>query len=248
MSDDGALERLSKKINTPEGTGEVLRSEVSNRVPSAPREWGAPPTGASVKKRFRITLLEVVFGGSVVFFVGAVVFAFLLLFSGNNTVSTKNVDIAVSGPTEIGAGNTLDLQVVITNRNTVPMELPDLIVEFPAGTRSDADVSVELPRVRKSLSTIEPGQSVHETVRAVLFGQEGSEAIVKASVEYRVPASNAIFFAEATYSALINQAPASITVSGFGPGCVVYGSGEFKRSRGSFEHVAASRISTGFFL
>ena len=213
MPDDDALERLSKKLNAPKGVEEPFRSQVSTRVSSAPRGWTEPPASTPSRSRIRFTPLEVLFGASVVFFVGAVVIAFLLFFSGNNTVSTKNVDIAVSGPTEIGAGNTLELQIVITNRNAVPMELPDLIVEFPPGTRSDTDISVELPRIRMPLGTIESGQSVHETIRAVIFAVEGSEARVMASVEYRVPSSNAIFVAEATYSALVNQAPASITVS-----------------------------------
>src|SRR3989344_4159961 len=213
MPDDGALDRLSKKLNTPDGVEESMRSSVSPLVSAAPRAWTEEKKSTPLRPWIRFTPLEIIFGGSMVFFVGALVAASLLFFSGNNTVSTKNVDIALSGPTEIGAGNTLELQVVITNRNAVPMELPDLIVEFPSGTRSDTDISVDLPRIRRSLSTIEPGQSIHETVRAVIFGQEGSEALVTASVEYRVPSSNAIFVAEATYSALVNQSPASITVS-----------------------------------
>ncbi len=216
MSDDDALERLSKKLNTPNATEELVRAYVPARASVVPHDWNEPaPSTESRRARswIRFTVLEFLFGVSVVFFVGALAVSYLLFSSGNNTVSTKNVDIAVSGPTEIGAGNTLDLQIVITNRNAVPMELSDLIVEFPVGTRSNTNISVELPRVRKSLGTIESGQSVHETVRAVIFAVEGSEVLVKAAVEYRVSSSNAIFVAEASYSALVNQSPAVITVS-----------------------------------
>ncbi len=156
--------------------------------------------------------LELVFGGSIAFFVIALVVSGLLFFGGNNTISTKNVDVAVNGPTEIGAGATLPLNIVITNRNAVPMELADLVVEFPPGTRSDTDVSVNLPRTRQSIGTIQPGESINRTIRAVMFAAAGSDVVVKVSVEYRIASSNAVFVSDATYTAKINQAPASITV------------------------------------
>lgn len=150
--------------------------------------------------------------GSIVFFVIAGISAGYLFFSGNNTVSTRNVSIALDGPTSIRAGEVLPLQITITNRNSVPMELTDLVVEFPPGTRSEADVSVQLPRIRESLGTINSGESVNKTIRAIMFGQADANLSIAVSVEYRVPSSNAIFLAEATYTLPISQSPASITI------------------------------------
>lgn len=159
-----------------------------------------------------MSYLELFFVVSIVFFVVAGAFAAYLFFSGSNTVSTRNVSIAIDGPTSIRAGESLPLQIVITNRNTVPMELADLVVEFPRGTRSEADITVDLPRIRESLGTVNPGESVNRTVRAVIFGSSGSTAEIGVSVEYRVPSSNAIFVSEGSYSVPISQSPASITV------------------------------------
>ncbi|MEK9176814.1 MAG: hypothetical protein AAB923_00805, partial [Patescibacteria group bacterium] len=46
-----------------------------------------------------------------------------------------------------------------------------------------------------------------------IFGQEGESVSIKASAEYRIPSSNAIFISEGNYITKINQAPASIVVS-----------------------------------
>lgn len=192
-------------------THTVRRSPIPEDHTTAPTGWHEEVTPQRAKPRLRT--IEIVFLSSLAFFVLAAGGAALLFFSGTNTVSTKNVAINVAGPTSIRAGDTLTLQIVVTNKNTVPMELTDLVVEYPSGTRSEPDVSVELPRVRESLGTIDPGASVNRTERSVIFGTAGTVATVKISVEYRVPSSNAIFHSETMYSVPVSASPASINVS-----------------------------------
>lgn len=93
------------------------------------------------------------------------------------------------------------------------MNLTDLLVEFPIGTRSSKDVSIELPRQRESLGTIDPGASVNRTIKAVMFGDTGTPLAVVVTAEYRVPGSNAVFQSAETYTATISQSPATVTVS-----------------------------------
>jgi len=212
MPDNDSLDRLSKKLNTKNVLDGIRRSPLAEHQSKARHGWQAPPGAPRKKTPRHFGAFELLFGASAVFFVIALFVSVLLFASGNNTVSTRNVDVVISGPTEIGAGDTLSLQIAVTNRNAVPMELTDLIVEFPPGTRSDADVSIELPRIRESLGTIEPGESINRTVRAVVFGESGSDIAVKASVEYRVPSSNAVFISDTNYLAKLNKSPASIVV------------------------------------
>lgn len=216
----GALERLAKKLDSRgrEDTS-IRRSSFMRRASSQAEPWkngGQAPAkrtpAAPPKKRRHLSLLEAAFIASAVFFIGAGVFAGFLFFSGTNTVSTRNVAITIDGPTSIRAGETLPLQIVVTNQNSVPMELTDLVVEFPPGTRSDTDVTVELPRIRETLGTITPGESVSRTVRAAVFGQADTSLEIKVGVEYRVPSSNAIFLSEERYTLPVSQSPASITV------------------------------------
>ncbi|MBX9765245.1 DUF11 domain-containing protein [Patescibacteria group bacterium] len=212
MPDDGALDRLSKKLDSGKSETGIQRASLYTSYDGAPQDWKPELEPEPDMKKKKAKPLEVIFAGAVVFFVIAVAVSVFLFFGGNNTVSTKNVDVQISGPAQIGAGSTLSMQVVVTNRNSVPMELADLVVEFPQGTRSDFDIAVELPRIRESLGTIKPGESVNRTVRAVLFGLQGTNADIKAAVEYRVPSSNAVFVSEALYTVNLNESPASISV------------------------------------
>lgn len=215
--EESALKRLEKRLDSRSSDQEAL--SVQRTRPAGQRSQSATKTAwkrPNLRPRppRRIRWSEIAFIGSIAFFIIAALFAAFLFFSGNNTVSTRNVDIAVDGPVSLRAGEVMTLQVVITNRNTVPMELADLVVEFPSGTRSETDIAVELPRLRESLGTIQPGESVNKTIRAVIFGSAETEAKTNITVEYRVPSSNAIFFGEEEYSLAISQSPASIVVEG----------------------------------
>lgn len=211
--DNDALERLELRVESKEGSEPTVRRELRERSEGTPRAWAT--RAAPQKPWFRLpsfSPLEYLFAFSIIFFIGAGTLASLLIFSGSNTVSTKNVDVSVSGPTSIRAGDEVTLQVVITNRNAVPMNLTDLLVEFPIGTRSTRDVSVDLPRLRESLGTIAPGASVNRTIKAVMFGQAGTALSVSVTAEYRVPSSNAVFQSSSDYRTTISQSPATVTV------------------------------------
>lgn len=211
--DNDALERLELRVDGKEPPEPTVRRDLRQQAETTPHAWAQSTYKKSMFSVFkRFSPLELLFASSIIFCIGAGAIASLLIFSGNNTVSTKNVSVTVTGPTAIRAGEEVTLQVVITNRNSVPMELTDMLVEFPTGTRSPNDVSVDLPRIRESLGTIDPGSSVNRTVKAVMFGEAGVPVAVTAKAEYRVPSSNAVFQTESTYRAAISQSPASITI------------------------------------
>lgn len=216
IDDNSALHRIEKKLDSRNGDfsqSGIRRSQFSaDQRGNAKTGWERPQL--SPRSARRIAWTEIAFIGSIVFFVFAAAFAAFLFFSGTNIVSTRNVSIDIDGPTSIRAGETVTLQVVVTNRNSVPMELADLVVEFPSGTRAAEDISAELPRLRESLGTVAPGASVNKTIRAIMFGSADTEVATKVTVEYRVPSSNAIFYGEATYNTLISQSPASISIGG----------------------------------
>jgi len=147
----------------------------------------------------RSSIFKKIFFASFTFFVIATVTAAFLFFGGGNVVSSDNVDIEILGPVSTQGGDELSLQVVITNNNPAPLQLSDLVIEYPQGTHSPQDQSKELPRYRKSLGAIAPGETVNEIVRSVLFGEEGTEKEIRMALEYRIEGSNAIFVKEKTY-------------------------------------------------
>jgi hypothetical protein len=157
-------------------------------------------------------MIRTIFLGSLAFFLISLGIAAYMFLAGSNVVSADNIDINVTGPLAIPGGEELVLQLGVINRNPVPIKLVDLVVEFPEGTRSAADTSIDLPRYRESLGTISSGEQVQSTVRAVLFGTEGSEKNIRITVEYRIDGSNALFFHEREYSVKISSSPVTISV------------------------------------
>jgi len=127
-------------------------------------------------------------------------------------VSSKNIDISVSGPVLIGGGEILTFQVDVSNRNNTRLETVDLIIEFPEGTRSASSTDDELTRLRQSLGDIGSGDRVTQTVSARLFGEEDAQKQIIIGVEYRVADSNAIFLKEKTFDIQIGTAPISFLV------------------------------------
>lgn len=149
---------------------------------------------------------------SLVFLLGAMLYALFSFGTGQGTISSRNIIIKVSGPISVSAGETLSLELDIKNNNNVNLELADLLVEYPEGTREAENLSTELKRYRKSLGDIPSDRRVQTTIDSVLFGEEGEEKTISIGVEYRIPGSNAIFFVEKKYKVKIISSPLSMNV------------------------------------
>ena len=157
-----------------------------------------------------------VFLAAVLFFLGAVgFFGYYFLFGGGSLpASPENIDIAISGPPQVAGGEPTELQVSVVNRNKIPLELADLVVKYPDGTRSPTDYASSLPSQRISLGTIEPGGRRQGTVSAIFDGSEGQHATVKVNLEYHTTGSNAIFVANSTYGLNFSSSPITLTIDG----------------------------------
>jgi hypothetical protein len=158
-----------------------------------------------------------VFIGSVIFCILALGIALYNFFGGTNFVSGDKVDIFVTGPTSITAGEPMSFNVVIKNNNTSDLQAADVLVEYPDGTRDATDLNKELkrePGLAGKEGTVSAGSLSEKNYKAVFFGAESEKKTVKVSVEYRVLGSNAVFHKEKDYDVLISSSPISMTVTG----------------------------------
>ncbi len=158
----------------------------------------------------RTSLFKKFFIFSVSFFLMALAYGSYMFFAGGNTVSNNNIDISILGNTFTAGGEELPMQISITNKNTLALDLVDLVIEYPKS--SSGDLAGEIERIRESLGTIPSGAIRNENVRIVLFGEQGSIRPVKVAIEYRVEGSNAIFVKEKTLDININSTPINISV------------------------------------
>lgn len=152
---------------------------------------------------------------AVLFFAAAILYFgyYFTIGGGASSASVGNIDIVISGPPQIAGGDPTQLQISVTNRNSVPLQLADLVINYPSGTRSPTDLSTELSSQRISLGTIEAGGRRQGTVTAIFAGGGGA-AGVKVELEYRIAGSNAIFVASSNYQAQLSSSSLTLTISG----------------------------------
>ncbi len=188
---------------------EPVPEEWAPEEASTPRVLKAPRFIGATRSALRLFL-----GAAILFFVGAVgFFGFYFVFGGGSSaVSPGNIDIVVSGPSRIPSGAPSELQVSVVNRNQAPLEYADLVIRYPAGTRSSADLETELPVQRISLGTIPSGARRQGTVSAVFNGIEGVRSSAKIELEYRLGGSSAIFTASNEYSFVYASSPITVAV------------------------------------
>ncbi len=147
---------------------------------------------------------------SIAFFVLAVSYASYMFFAKGNTVSNNNIDISILSNAFTAGGEEYPLLLEISNRNNSPLELVDLVVEYPKSSQDS--LSQDNEHLRLSLGTIPAGGVRNENVKLVLYGEQGSTRPIKISIEYRVEGSNAIFVKEKSYEVSINSTPINISV------------------------------------
>jgi hypothetical protein len=170
------------------------------------------PRGMNIARSLLMWLL----GFAILFFVAASAY-FLFFFTfggGSNGASASNIDIAITGPSQVASGNKTELQIAITNGNTASLELTRLIVSYPNGTRSPADFTTAQPQWTQSLGTIHPGETRRGVAYAVLNGTQGSQGSIKVELQYRLNGSNAVFTASNDYAFTYGSAPLSVVVEG----------------------------------
>lgn len=216
MDEKDRINRLRKKLYSRTSKSEDQeRHGFRPGQSSVKKSWSQPEMKKVMPIKEKRSLLGLFFIVSVLFFIGSALFGSFYFLGEKNIVSADNVEITIQGPTAIGGGETLGLQISIVNKNSTTLELADLLVEYPDGTRSPDNLGRELTRLRDSLGSIQPGDRVKKNVEAILFGEENTQKEIKVTIEYRVAGSNAIFFAEKSYQVTLSSSPVSISVRSF---------------------------------
>ena len=204
------LERLKRRLYTPqENLTSIRRGEFSPRETASTAAWSAPAATIPPRKKFWSPLV-IVFFIALIFFLGAAGAAVYVLYRGNNVVSPANVELTVTGPDTVKAGEILTLQVLITNHNRLALEAVDLLAEYPAGTRAPADFNTPLTRQRWSLGTIGAGGLATQTIKAVVFGEKAVEREIRLKLEFRLADSNAIFDRLGIYRYRVSDSPLAL--------------------------------------
>ncbi|MES2315468.1 MAG: hypothetical protein V4486_01900 [Patescibacteria group bacterium] len=209
------IEELKRKLFSRNYQTKIEHREsfTDMKTPNIPASWGE---GVQVAKDLgekffqKTTFFKKFFLFSLGIFVLALGYASYMFFVSGNTVSNDNIDISILGNAFTAGGEELPLQISVTNKNTSPLQLVDLVVEYPKSSETLSGSDTE--RIRESLGTIDAGAIRNENIKVVLFGEQGTVRPIKVSIEYRVEGSNAIFVKEKSYDVNINSTPINLSV------------------------------------
>ncbi len=177
-----------------------------------PDSWKTEEPKENMSDNFfvKTSLFKKFFVFSVIFFVLSLSYASFKFFIGDNTISNDNIDIAILGNAFTAGGEELPLQVEITNRNSLPLDLVDLVMEYPKS--ATGDLSQGTGHFRESLGTIPAGAVRSENIKVILFGEQGSVRPIKFSIEYRVEGSSGIFIKDKFYEVSISSTPIDLSI------------------------------------
>jgi hypothetical protein len=167
--------------------------------------------GEKPKRRYRLFILLASF---VLLFL-AIGVSSVYLFFGGNQISADNIALTLSLPDSVAGGEVVPIQVSVANQNSVAIESPILIINYPPGTRSSEEGNRELYEDRLPLEEILSGQARNVPLRAIFYGEQGEEKEVRVAIEYRVKGSSGAFYKEAeTQKLTISSAPVAVRIAG----------------------------------
>ena len=219
--DKSEVEQLKDKLYSrgQEGIAQDIRAPLEQSDAYAPPVWEgqsllrakkssfyAMPAGAKMSFSTKFLI------GSAAFFAIAAVGATVFFFTGGNYVSSQNIDLQIVAPPLINGGTQADLQFIITNRNPAQLQLADLIITYPQGTRDPKNPQKSLTQERISVGTLASGRQTKLTSAALFYGAEGSTQTIRATLQYSVEGSVAVFTKDVNTELTLGSSPVSVSV------------------------------------
>ncbi len=195
-----------QKTVVPDSWEKPVSVDETLATPAVPEIYG-PVTIDKTRKVYRILFIA-----SLIFCLVAIAVAGYTFLGGKNFISAENVDILVEGPASIAGGEPLSLNVSVVNKNSTDIQLVDLIVEYPDGSKDVTDPSKDMTKDRVSLGTISPQSIAQHTISSLLYGEEGTTREIVFKAEYRTANSNAIFLKEKTFIIAISSSPVIVSI------------------------------------
>lgn len=184
---------VSREWSGAPNTGKKNVSDLRSGMTASEGEEAPVVTEEKPKRHYRSFVLS----GSVLIFLFVAVLSGLYWYFGGNQVSNDNILVSIQGQSLVGGGEATQIQVAVTNQNTVPIESATLILRYPGGTRTVGDSPRNLFEERIPLDDIAPGEAQNIPVRIAVFGEENAEKKIEATVEYRMNGSNGMFYKDA---------------------------------------------------
>lgn len=215
LDEQERIDDLRKRLySRGEQFNSIERHTVSDVQVDVSRDWNTPKPDAELslkpKRRYRLYILLF----SMLIFLTTAGITGFYIYSGGNAISSENINLNITAPHTLGGGEVMQAQVGITNQNNVAIESATLIVSYPAGSQTVTEPTENLYEKRFPVGTLESGEVKNVAIDAVIYGEEGDEQQLKATLEYSVAGSDGMFYKDATpHTIRIVTSPVSLEVT-----------------------------------
>jgi hypothetical protein len=183
---EGLKENLYSRTKYHEPTDERRRVS-TDEIVDVEEKWDSPNLDEMLthdrRKPETTFFMKKVFITALIFFLSALALAVYAFFGGANFISSKNVDIKILGPVSVSAGDVLELSIVVANKNNADLEVANLSVQYPQGTRNAEDPSESMTYLREDLGAIRAGREATYNAKAIIFGEREEVKEVKVTVD-----------------------------------------------------------------
>ncbi len=223
MNEDGKIEELKKKLysaNT-ENLPKMKHVNLHDSNILVNRNWEEKEEQAKVpkfdyEKGKAHPFIKGLFVLASIFVIIALAISFYLFDTNPNAISNANIDIKVSGPITIGSGQELSLDVDVYNNNQMPLEIAELVITYPEGTRRADDKMTSLITERVSVGEVGSNDYKRTTIKSIILAEEGATKNINITLEYKLPDTNSIFVKDKIYPVSISTGPVAISVESVG--------------------------------
>ena len=175
-------------------------------------KWKEQEESTSKSIALPASMSKKIFWAALGFFVVSIIIAAYVYISGSNLISAGKIRIEVIGPPSIVAGEVTTFDIAITNGNDTPLEIADLLLEYPKGTRSAEDNLTPLAHDRVAFGDIAPNTTVRRQAKSVLYGEEGKPVRIDMTLEYRVPNATSVFTKDTAFEGLVGSSPLALSI------------------------------------
>jgi hypothetical protein len=218
--DGNSLKKLKDRLyrrneSFPDRKKEIrISSRLGKKEEVLPTDWETPVQQKEValpeiERPFFLSMKKI-FIIAIVFLAVSVLAVFYFWSRGVNMISSRNIGIEIKSPVDVNGGELFSFGISIENKNDSTLELSDLIIVFPDGFFSAGGQA--LSRERYSLGTIKPGETVKKTLDVALMGEENKIKEVKATLEYRLQGSNAIFAKDESFEIKLSRPAVGVSL------------------------------------
>ncbi|MBI4120559.1 MAG: hypothetical protein HY454_03800 [Parcubacteria group bacterium] len=208
------LEELQKKLYTP---SRPVLPKPEQPLPSEAKPPSAelPPLpdepSASGWRKIKI--------GLAVFFLLALSAGAFVFYRGFYAFRKDRVELSLSGPESITAGEEAVWRVSIVNRNETPLREGRLVFHFP--DFSSPQVPTEMINQQRGrlleaeidIEQIQPGEKLEHEFRARVYGGEGFEKKAQAIFKFKPAAGNIVFESSREHQLTISSFPVDLSVN-----------------------------------